>query len=280
MINLVPQLAAEAPNSTEYIAHHLTFLTNHSPKGLLDLSVVNYDTVFFSILLAVVFGGTFIFAAHRATSGTPGKLQNFIEVVVTFVDDQVKGIFQGHNKMIAPLALTIFCWVLLFNAMDLLPVDALPWVAQHAGLPHLRVVPTTDLNVTFGMSITVLILVLYYSIKMKGAGGFAKELLTHPFGWWLFPFNLLLNLIEQLARPVSLSLRLFGNMYAGEMIFLLLAILGGSAVLDHFSGWLMVSGQFLLAMVWAIFHLLIITLQAFIFMVLTIVYLGMASEHH
>ena len=203
--------------------------------------------------------------------------------LVEFVDKQVKDTFHGTSKLIAPLALTIFCLVFLFNFMDLLPVDLLPWVAHQAGIEHLKVVPSTDLNITFGMSITVFLLVMYYSVRIKGAGGFAKELLFHPFGKWGMPANLMLNLIEHVARPVSLALRLFGNMYAGEMIFLLLALFtigkgaDGLLTLGGIAGFI---GQTILGLAWAIFHILIITLQAFIFMMLTIVYLSMAHEEH
>jgi F-type H+-transporting ATPase subunit a len=294
MSNFVPQLAEEAPNATEYIAHHLTFLTNHTPQGLLDLSVVNFDSVFFTILLALVFGGTFIYAARRATSGTPGKLQNFVEMVVTFVDDQVRGVFQGHNKLIAPLALTIFCWVFLFNCMDVVPIDLLPGAAKAAGLGHLRIVPSIDLNVVFAMSLTVFLLIIFYSIKMKGLGGFLAELTLHPFPpggkqsnivlrILCIPVNLVMELPTFLARPVSLALRLYGNMYAGEMVFVLIALLtltSGFAALTSVGGWLSIVGSLLVGVVWTGFDLFIGALQAFIFMMLTIVYLSQASEHH
>jgi len=213
----------------------------------------------------------------------PGKFQNFVELMVEFVDTQVKDTFHGTSRLIAPLALTIFCWVFLFNFMDLVPVDLLPWIAGYAGIHNLKVVPSTDLNITFGMSITVFLLVMYYSIRIKGAGGFAKELLLQPFGVWGMPANLMLNLIEHIARPVSLALRLFGNMYAGEMIFLLLALFTIGKGIDgllSFGGILGFVGQSILGLAWAIFHILIITLQAFIFMMLTIVYLSMAHEEH
>ncbi len=245
---------------------------------------MHVDSIFFAVLLALLFGGSFWLAARTATAGVPGKFQNFVELLVEFVDTQVKDTFHGTSRLIAPLALTIFCWVFLFNFMDLLPVDLLPWIAGNAGLHNLKVVPSTDLNITFGMSITVFLLVIYYSIKIKGAGGFAKELLFQPFGVWGMPGNLVLNLIEHIARPVSLGLRLFGNMYAGEMIFLLLALLtigiGADALLQPSAGILSLVGQSILALAWAIFHILIITLQAFIFMMLTIVYLSMAHEEH
>jgi F-type H+-transporting ATPase subunit a len=276
--------ASETPTATEYIVHHLTNLRS----GGEGFWAVNLDSVFFSVLLALLFGGSFFMAAkhaqRNAASGMPGKFQNFCEVIVEFVDTQVRDSFHGDSKLIAPLALTIFCWVFLYNAMDLLPVDLLPGIAEGGlKLEHMRVVPSTDLNITFGMSITVFLLVIFYSFKMKGAGGFASELLFHPFGKWLLPFNLLLNLIEQLARPVSLGLRLFGNMYAGEMIFMLLALMTLST---GFGGLLSIGGiagtlaHLVFGLAWAIFHILIITLQAFIFMMLTIVYLSMAHEHH
>jgi F-type H+-transporting ATPase subunit a len=283
-------MAAEQPTSAnEYILHHLTFLSNKEPTGVADFSVVHLDSVFFSVLLAVLFGGSFYLAARKATTGVPGKFQNFVELVVEFIDEQVRDSFHGTSKLLAPLALTIFCWVFLFNAMDVLPVDLLPWVAHSLGVPHLKVVPSTDVNVTFGMSLTVFILIIYYSIREKGLGGFLAEFTLQPFSSQnkvvkviLVPFNFILEIIPFLARPISLSLRLYGNLFAGEMIFLLLAILSlhGMEQLTHFSGWIFVVMQFVLAFAWAVFHLLVITLQAFIFMVLTIVYLSMAHEHH
>jgi len=201
-------------------------------------------------------------------------------VMVDFVDTQVRDTFQGTSKLIAPLALTIFCWILLFNFMDLVPVDLLPLIGSKAGLSHLKVVPSTDPNITLGMSITVFLLTMFYSFKMKGFGGFTWELLTHPFGKWLMPFNLLLNLIEYLARPVSQGLRLYGNLYAGEMIFLLLAVLGGSFAINSVGGIFGVLAQLVLGTAWGLFHILVIPLQAFIFMVLTIVYLAQAHDTH
>ena len=294
MSYLLPQLAEETPNATEYIAHHLTFLTNHPPQGLLDLSVVNFDSVVISILLALLFGGSFIIAARRATSGPPGKLQNFVEVIVTFVDEQVRGIFQGHNKMIAPLALTIFCWVFLFNVMDILPIDLLPQAAGAVGLGHLRVVPSIDLNVVFSLSLTVFLLIIFYSIKMKGLGGFLGELSLHPFPpagkqapialrIACIPINLIMELPTFFARPVSLALRLYGNMYAGEMVFVLIALLtlsSGFHALVSFGGWLSIVGSVAVGLLWTAFDLFVGVLQAFIFMMLTIVYLSQASEHH
>jgi len=283
-------MAAEQPTTAnEYILHHLTFLSNKEPKGIVDFSVIHLDTVFFSAVLAILFGGAFYFAARTAKAGVPGKFQNFVELLVETVDEQVKDTFHGTNKLLAPLALTIFCWVFLFNAMDLLPVDLLPWAAHHVGIEHLKVVPSTDLNTTFAMSLTVFVLIIYYSIKVKGIGGFLAELTLQPFvaknifvKILLVPVNLLLEIVPFLARPISLSLRLYGNLFAGEMIFLLLAglTLHGIHQLSSAGGWVLLLVQFGLAFVWAVFHLLVITLQAFIFMVLTIVYLSMAQEHH
>jgi F-type H+-transporting ATPase subunit a len=283
-------MAAEQPETAnEYIHHHLTFLSNKEPNGIVDFSTIHLDSVFFSVLLAVLFAGSFYLAARKATTGVPGKFQNFVELVVETVNDQVKDSFHGTTKLIAPLALTIFCWVFLFNAMDVLPVDLLPTIGQSIGIEHLKVVPSTDVNVTFAMSLTVFALIIYYSIKMKGLGGFIAEFTLQPFSSKnpvvkviLIPFNFILEIIPFLARPISLSLRLYGNLFAGEMIFLLLAVLSLAGVhqLAHFSGWAFLVAQFVLAFIWAVFHLLVITLQAFIFMVLTVVYLSMAHEHH
>src|SRR5215831_4758752 len=179
---MTTMLAAEnAPGATEYIVHHETFLSNKVPRGIVDFSAYNLDTIFFSLLLALLFGGAFFLAARRATTGVPGKFQLFVEVLVAFVDNQVRDTFHGTSKLIAPLALTIFCWILLFNIMDLVPVDLLPAAAHHAGFEHLKVVPSTDLNATFAMSLSVFVLMIFYSIKMKGAVGFISELTLHPF---------------------------------------------------------------------------------------------------
>jgi F-type H+-transporting ATPase subunit a len=286
--------AEKAPGATEYILHHQTFFSNKSPHGIVDFTVINYDTVFFSVLLAAVFFGLFWLVARRATSGVPGRAQNFVELIVSFVDSQVRDTFHGTSRLIAPLALTIFCWVWLFNFMDLVPVDLLPWAAGGAGLEHLKVVPSTDLNATFALSLTVFILIIFYSLKMKGVVGFLSELTLQPFRAKnvlvqavLVPVNFILESVTFLARPVSLSLRLYGNLYAGEMIFLLLAALtlsvgvGNLTTVGGVVGTVLgVIGQLALGFIWAGFHVLIITLQAFIFMVLTIVYLAMAHEHH
>ncbi|MFA7095601.1 MAG: F0F1 ATP synthase subunit A [Gammaproteobacteria bacterium] len=255
-------MAAQNLTPTDYIIHHLTNL--QIGEGFWTFHL---DTLFFSVVLGAVILAIFIAAARRATSGVPGKLQNFVEVLYEFADKQVKDTFHGRSALIAPLALTIFTWVFLMNAMDLLPVDLLPHIASLAGIPYLRVVPSTDLNATFAMSISVFFLILFYSFKIKGVGGFTKEILFTPFGKWFIPFNIILKLVEEFAKPISLGLRLFGNLYAGELIFILIALL---------PWWI----QWTLSLPWAIFHLLIITLQAFIFMVLTIVYLSMAHEEH
>jgi F-type H+-transporting ATPase subunit a len=253
----------EVSGASAYIIHHLTTLS--AGEGFWTLHL---DTLFFSALLGSLFIVVFKLAAEQATSDVPGPLQNFAEWIVEFVDTQVKDSFHGHNPLIAPLALTIFCWVFLMNTMDLLPVDLMPDIGAMTGLTYLRVVPSTDLNATFGMSIAVFFLIIFYSLKVKGVLHFGKELLFHPFDHWaLIPFNLLLNTVEYLAKPVSLGLRLFGNMYAGELIFILIALL---------PWWV----QPILSFPWAVFHILIITLQAFIFMVLTIVYLSLAHEDH
>ena len=277
---------AEGPASvTDYIVHHLTNL--QVGEGFWTLHL---DSLFYAVGLGLLFAVSFYAAARKATAGVPGRWQNFVEIIVDFVDTQVRDSYQGESKLIAPLALTIFCWIWLMNFMDLVPVDLLPALGQGIGVHYMKVVPTTDLNMTFGMSITVFILMIYYSIKIKGAGGFAKEILFQPFGPKLLPANLLLKVVEELAKPVSLGLRLFGNLYAGELIFILIALftLGAGAhtigeTLGNLAGigpLVLFVTQIILGLLWALFHIIIITLQAFIFMMLTIVYLSMAHEHH
>jgi F-type H+-transporting ATPase subunit a len=266
---------SSGPTANEYILHHLTNLKHGE-----GFWTFNLDSIFWSVLLGLIFVGSFWMAARKATSGVPGKFQNFVEVLVEFVDQQVRDTFHGTSKLIAPLALTVFCWILLMNFMDIVPVDLFPKAAEQVGIHYMKVVPSTDLNITLGMSVTVFLLVMFYSFKIKGFGGFTWELLTHPFGKWMMPFNLLLNLVEYLARPVSQGLRLYGNLYAGEMIFLLLAVLGGSFAIDSAAGIAGAFGQIVLGVVWGAFHFLVIPLQAFIFMVLTIVYLAQAHETH
>lgn len=255
-------MSSDAHSSSGYIVHHLTPLSIGE-----GFWTVHLDTLFISAILGLFFIWLFRKAAVKATSGVPDGLQNFAEIMVEFVDTQVKDSFHGRNPLIAPLALTIFCWVFLWNFMDLVPVDLLPALAAAIGIEYFKVVPSTDVNATFALSLSVIFLVYYYSIKVKGIGGFTKEVMYHPFGKYLIPFNILLRIVEDLAKPISLALRLFGNLYAGELIFILIALL---------PWWI----QFTLGWPWAVFHLLIITLQAFIFMVLTIVYLSMAHEDH
>ncbi len=283
-------VADEAPSLNEYIIHHLTFLTNQRPRGILDFSALNIDSVFFSVVLAIVFGGAFYLAARRATTGVPGKFQNFIEWVVEVVDQQVRDVFHGKSRLIAPLALTIFCWVFLFNAMDVVPLDLLPGAAGAAGVGHLRVVPSTDLNVVFGLSLTVLVLIIFYSIKMKGVVGFLGDFALHPlrirnpvYQALVAPFNIVVEVASFLARPVSLALRLYGNMFAGEMVFILIALMTltkGFAALATPLGWGMTIFSAILGIVWSLFDLFIGFLQAFIFAILTVVYLSQAYEHH
>jgi F-type H+-transporting ATPase subunit a len=227
------------------------------------------DSLLFSVGLGFLFLLVFYKVGKKATTGVPGKLQCAVEMIIEFADSSVKDTFHGRSQVIAPLALTIFVWIFLMNFMDLIPVDFIPEAAkQLLGVPYLKVVPTTDLNITFGLSISVFFLIVFYSIKIKGVGGFVKELTMQPFNHWAFiPVNFLLETISLIAKPISLSLRLFGNLYAGELIFILIALM---------PWWT----QAALSVPWAIFHILIITLQAFIFMMLTIVYLSMAHEDH
>jgi len=264
-------------NSTEYITHHLEHL-----KVGEGFWTFHLDSLFMSILMGVLALGLFWLAARKATAGVPGKGQAFVEMVVEFVDTQVKEVFHLDRRFLAPLALTIFLWVFFMNAMDLLPLDVPGKIAGLFGLHYWRVVPTADVNTTFAMSLTVLVIVIVYSFKAKGTGGYIHELFTAPFGanpvLWI-P-NFLLNVVELLSKPVSLAMRLFGNMYAGELVFMLIALLGAGWAGFTFGSGLSMFGQILAGSAWAIFHILIITLQAFIFMVLTIVYVAMATEHH
>jgi F-type H+-transporting ATPase subunit a len=269
--------AAGPANSTEYITHHLTHLK--VGEGFWSFHV---DTIFMSVLLGLVTLAMFYSVSRKATAGVPGKWQAFVEIIVDFIDTTVKEVFHLDRSFLAPLALTIFVWVFLMNAMDLLPLDLPGKIAGLFGLRNWRVVPTADANTTFAMSLTVLGVVLYFSFKAKGAGGYAHELFTAPFGSnpLLWIPNFLLNLVELLSKPVSLAMRLFGNMYAGELVFMLIALLGVGLrhwTLGSTAGFV---GQLLMGSAWAIFHILIITLQAFIFMVLTVVYSAMATEHH
>jgi len=269
--------SAGPANSTEFITHHLQHL-----KVGEGFWTIHVDTMFMSIVLGILSLGLFWTAARKATPGVPGKWQAFVEMVVEFVDTQVKEVFKLDRRFLAPLALTIFVWVFFMNAMDLLPLDLPGKIAALFGIHYWRVVPTADLNTTFAMSITVLLIVLFYSVKVKGTGGYAHELFTAPFGSHpaLWIPNFLLNVVELLSKPVSLAMRLFGNMYAGELVFMLIALLGAGWAGFTLGSSLGMIGQIIAGSAWAIFHILIITLQAFIFMVLTIVYVAMATEHH
>ncbi|PID65693.1 MAG: F0F1 ATP synthase subunit A [Gammaproteobacteria bacterium] len=268
-----------AHTSSGYIKHHLQNLTfgrhpdgswgiAHGSEEAADMGfwAIHLDTMFFSIALGLLFLWLFKKAADKASVDKPTGFQNFVEWVIEWIDDNVRSGFKANNPMIAPLALTLFCWITLMNTMDLVPVDLLPALAGAIGIPYLKVVPTTDPNNTFAMAIGVFALILFYSVKIKGAGGFTKELTCHPFpGKAMMPFNLILEGATLFAKPISLALRLFGNMYAGEMIFILIALLP-------------LYTQWVLSLPWAIFHILIVLLQAFIFMVLTIVYLDAAHD--
>ena len=270
--------------SGDYIQHHLQnlqvckvddeWMWNHCAGNPM---AINVDSMFWSVLLGVVFIWMFRSAAKKSSSGKPGKFQAFVEIVVDFIDGSVKDTYHGKSKLIAPLALTIFMWVFLMNLMDLIPVDWIPGLAGLAGIPYMKVVPTTDVNITFGMSISVFVLIIFFTIKNKGVGGFVRELTMHPIAPptkgagliaapFIIAFNFVLESVSLLAKPLSLSLRLFGNMFAGELIFILIALLGVWQLPLHFG--------------WAVFHILIVTLQAFIFMMLTVVYLTLASEEH
>jgi len=288
---------AHGETASEYIQHHLTNLTVcrkdgdwvwNECKG--NFWAVNVDSMAFSLVLGLVFCFLFYRVAKKATTGRPGRLQAGIEWVVDFVNSSVRGMYHGKSKLIAPLALTILAWILLMNTMDLLPIDVLPGLAGVAGVPYLKSVPTTDVNVTFGMSISVFLLILFYSFKVKGPIGFAKEFLMHPIapptkgiGLIVAPVVMVLNLVLELpgflARPLSLSLRLWGNMYAGELIFILIALLLFQVELHLGAGLILRAfGTLVLHMAWAIFHILVIALQAYIFMMLTIVYLSQAND--
>ncbi len=269
---------AHAPTASEYIVHHLGHLSTAHQGKIIDFSIWNLDTIFWSIFTGIV-GCLFMYlAARKATAGVPGRFQALVEILVEMVEDQSKSIVHGNRRFIAPLALTVFVWVALMNALDFLPVDAFASLFHALGVehifPHHRVVPTADLNGTMGMALGVFALMIYYNLKIKGVGGFIHELFAAPFGIWLAPFNLLLNVIEFAAKTVSLAMRLWGNMYAGELLFLLLALLGSTATVFGFLG------QVVAGSMWAIFHILIVFLQAFIFMMLTLVYIGQAHEGH
>ena len=281
--------AAEQMTPTAYISEHLQNLTNSGgpQSSIIDFSVINLDTIFWASLMGLLTVFILLIAARRATPGVPGRFQCLVEMIVEMVDTQAKSIVHGNRTFIAPLALFVFFWIILLNTLDLIPVD---WVlgVNHfiesfgVHVPHHRLVPTTDLNATMGMSLSVLLLVFFYSFKVKGFGGFLHELISAPFGakWYLAPFNLALNIIEYLAKGVSLGMRLFGNMYAGELVFLLIALLGSVWTFNLDLSLFGLVGHVIAGSAWAIFHILVILLQAFIFMMLTLVYIGQAHSHH
>jgi F-type H+-transporting ATPase subunit a len=290
---MAAEAAAQGQTAGEYILHHLTFWQNHPPKAVADFSVFNFDSLFYGILLGALTVFVLWRAASKATAGVPGRFQAAVEILVEMVDSQAKAIVHNaeSRKFIAPLALTVFIWIFLMNAMDLLPVDLLPalWSQIYGAAGHdphhayMRVVPTADLSMTMGLSVGVLVLCLYYNIKIKGAGGWLHEMVTAPFGAHpiLWPFNFAFQIIEFIAKTVSHGMRLFGNMYAGELIFLLIALMGGAWGSLSFGGSaLLAIGHIVAGFAWAVFHILIITLQAFVFMMLALVYLGQAHDHH
>jgi F-type H+-transporting ATPase subunit a len=280
--------AGHAPTAGEYIVHHLQHLQTGKQTAVVDFSIVNMDSVFWAVSLGIIGCWLLWLGARRATSGVPGRYQAAVEILVEMVDSQAKGIVHSaeSRKFVAPLALTVFVWIFLMNAMDLLPVDLIPTIWHSVGpalgfKDYMRVVPTADLSVTMGLSVSVLLLCVYYNIKIKGAGGWIHELISAPFGakWYLAPVNLVMQLIEFVAKTVSHGMRLFGNMYAGELIFFLIALMGGAFALTG-TGIALAIGHIIAGTVWAIFHILIITLQAFVFMMLTLVYVGQAHDKH
>jgi F-type H+-transporting ATPase subunit a len=284
--------AGHAPTAGEYIVHHLQHLQNTKQKAVVDFSVFNIDSIFWAVLLGVI--GCFLLwrAASKATSGVPGRFQAAVEFLVEMVDTQAKGIVHNaqSRKLVAPLALTVFVWIFLMNAMDLLPVDLIPYIVEHGSIANYqRVVPTADLSVTMGLSLSVLIVCLVYNVKIKGVAGWAHELVSAPFGTSKNPLfaiplgiaNVLMQIIEFVAKTVSHGMRLFGNMYAGELIFMLIALMGGAlATVGLGTGIFLALMHVLAGTFWAVFHILIITLQAFVFMMLTLVYIGQAHDAH
>jgi F-type H+-transporting ATPase subunit a len=287
-------MSSEAPTAGEYIRHHLQHLQKDfsfnsvKQEGIVDFSLFNLDSVAFSILLGII--GCFLLwrGARKATSGVPGRFQAAVEILVEMVDNQAKGVIHNEKsrKLVGPLALTVFVWIFLMNSMDMLPVDALPLLWHSVGpamgfKDYLRVVPTADLSTTLGLSCSVLVMCLFYNVKIKGLGGWIHELFSAPFGdhWALWPFNFAMQMIEFLAKTVSHGMRLFGNMFAGELVFMLIALMGGGWALSA-TGIGLAIGHVIAGTVWTLFHILVITLQAFIFMMLTLIYIGQAHDAH
>ena len=289
-------MAGESMSAADYIKHHLQSLTSLSDvskgqdlQNIADFSFVNLDSIFIASFLAVLGSLVLCCAARKATPGVPGRFQAAVEILFEFIDNLCKGIIHNEQsrKTVAPLGLALFVWIVLMNTMDLLPVDLLPWIWQHATGNHhalLRVVPTADLNITLGMSIGVLLTCFMFNIKLKGLGGWIHELFTAPFGIWLAPFNFILNLVEFSSKTISHGMRLFGNMYAGELVFLLIAMLGGAwAMPGEAVTWIdpvLAFFHILAGFIWAVFHILVIVLQAFIFVALAFVYIGQAHSSH
>ena len=293
----VDQAVNHAPTASEYIVHHLQHMQYNfsleavKQKSIVDFSLFNLDSVFWSVLMGVLGCWLLWLGARKATSGVPGRFQAAVEIMAEMVENQAKGVIHNakSRKLISPLALTVFVWIFLMNALDLLPVDLLPeiWAKSYAAAGHdphhayMRIVPTADLSTTLGLSVGVLLVCLFYNIKIKGLGGWAHELVAAPFGnhWALYPVNFLMQIIEYVAKTVSHGMRLFGNMFAGELVFMLIALMGGAWALNG-TGIGLAIGHIIAGSVWAIFHILIITLQAFIFMMLTLIYLGQAHDAH
>lgn len=264
-------MAGEAETPTSYIQHHLHNLTFHIQEG--GFWAIHVDTIVTAVLMGLVMVVAFWLGTRNATSGVPGKWQAFVEICLEFVDRQAKDTYHGHSKLVTPIAITIFFWILLMNLIKMIPADFIAIPLGWAGIPYWKPVPTADVNATLGMSISVFFLMLFFSLRSKGLGGFTKEFLTAPFGKWMLPFNLILNIVEWLSKPISLAMRLFGNMFGGEIVFLLIWVLGGAGLLGAVAG-----GAFGLG--WMLFHLLVIPLQAFIFMMLSIVYLSLSEDSH
>ena len=297
MAGNVEQAVNHGPTASEYIVHHLQHMQYNfnleavKQTKIVDFSLFNLDSVFWSVLMGVLGCWLLWLGARKATSGVPGRFQAAVEIMAEMVENQAKGVIHNakSRKLISPLALTVFVWIFLMNALDLLPVDLLPeiWAKSYAAAGHdphhayMRIVPTADLSTTLGLSVGVLLVCLFYNIKIKGLGGWAHELVAAPFGnhWALYPVNFLMQIIEYVAKTVSHGMRLFGNMFAGELVFMLIALMGGAWALNG-TGIGLAIGHIIAGSVWAIFHILIITLQAFIFMMLTLIYTGQAHEAH